>query len=105
MRIYTQIYAVRLWDGSANLSVVPRYYQRSSASISMAKVTQEREKCIGCGSCAAVCPRYWEMAEDGKSRLKGSSEKEGKFELEVAEVGCNKEAADACPVQIIKVMV
>jgi len=68
----------------------------------MAKVIQQRDKCIGCGTCVAVCPAFWQMGDDGKSQLKGSKEAgEGKFELEVADVGCNKEAAASCPVQII----
>ncbi len=70
----------------------------------MAKIIQEREKCIGCGSCAALCPKYWEMAEDGKSKLINSvPNKEGNHELEVEIVECNQEAADACPVQIIHI--
>lgn len=70
----------------------------------MAKIIQEREKCIGCGSCAALCPKYWEMADDGKSRLINSTQNaEGNYELEVVEVECNQEAADACPVQIIHI--
>jgi len=71
----------------------------------MAKITHEREKCIGCGSCAALCPKYWEMAEDGKSKLLNSNPKEeGIFELEVENIECNQEAADACPVQIIHIV-
>jgi ferredoxin len=70
----------------------------------MPKITQEREKCIGCGSCAALCSKYWEMAEDGKSRLINSQKnEEGNYELEVEGVECNQEAADACPVQIIHI--
>jgi len=60
----------------------------------MVKITQDREKCIGCGACAAICPDNWEMADDNKAKPK-------KTELE--EVGCNKDAADACPVNCIKV--
>jgi len=70
----------------------------------MAKVTHEREKCIGCGTCVAVCPDFWTMDSDGKSRLKGSKDVgNGVFELEVDDPGCCKDAASACPVQIIKV--
>jgi len=68
------------------------------------KITQEREKCIGCGTCVAVCPAFWTMGEDGKSSLKGAKDVGGGiFELEVNEAGCNKEAESACPVQIIHV--
>ncbi len=71
----------------------------------MAKITQEREKCIGCGSCAALCPKYWEMAQDGKSKLLNSTQNaEGNYEIETEDVECNKEAADACPVQIIHIV-
>ena len=58
------------------------------------KITQQREKCIGCGTCVSVCSENWEMKEDGKSTPK---------KVEVEEVGCNQEAADNCPVEIISV--
>jgi ferredoxin len=70
----------------------------------MIKIVHDRENCIGCGSCVAVCPRYWEMAEDGKSNLKGSKKRtDGKFELEVGEAECNDAAAQVCPVNVIKI--
>ena len=67
------------------------------------KIVQEREKCIGCGTCAAICPKYWEMADDGKSTLLGSevNPETKNHEKEVEETECNKEAAESCPVQII----
>jgi len=58
------------------------------------KIIHDREACIGCGACAAVCPVNWKMADDGKS---------DPIKTEVKEIGCNKEAADACPVQCIKI--
>ncbi len=68
------------------------------------KIIQEREKCIGCGTCVAVCADFWTMNEDGKSSLKGAKDAgNGIFELEVDDPKCNKEAASACPVQIIHV--
>lgn len=71
----------------------------------MAKIIQEREKCIGCGSCAALCSRFFEMAEDGKARLlEGQKNDEGNDELEVNDIECAQEAADACPVQIIHII-
>lgn len=69
----------------------------------MAKVIQDRNGCIGCGACAAVCPKYWEMSGDGKSTLKGGKPEGGNFALEVPDPECNREAAAACPVNVIKV--
>ena len=72
----------------------------------MAKVIHEREKCIGCGSCAAICPKYWEMAEDGKVNLlkAEATSKKGNYELEIKKIECNQEAADACPVECIHII-
>ncbi len=75
------------------------------------KIIQEREKCIGCGACVAVCPKYWEMADDGKVNLLGSHPSGGQpkaekvtYELEIKETECNQDAADGCPVQCIKIL-
>jgi len=59
----------------------------------MFKIIHNREKCIGCGACASICDN-WEIDENGKAKPK---------KTEVEEVGCNKEAADVCPVQCIKI--
>ncbi len=69
----------------------------------MAKIIFEKEQCIGCGACTVICPNYWEMGEDRIAVLKGGAEVEGKIELEVEEVACNKDAEQGCPVQCIKV--
>ena len=50
----------------------------------------DKEKCIGCGSCEAVCPEGFNL-EDGKASVKNQKAK------------CAKEAADACPAQAISV--
>ncbi len=68
------------------------------------KIIHEREKCIGCGLCVALCPDFWQMSEDGKSRLLNSvKNSEENYELEAGETVCNKEAAEGCPVQCIRV--
>lgn len=71
----------------------------------MAKIILERQKCIGCGSCVAVCSKYWEMGDDGKTHLKNSKtdSKTGNEELETEKIACAQEAADVCPVQCIHV--
>lgn len=71
----------------------------------MAKIIIEHEQCIGCASCAAICPKYFEMAEDGKSKLKGTEKNSaGNYELEVTDLDSAQTAADSCPVQCIKVI-
>ena len=63
----------------------------------MVKIIFHKDKCIGCGACAATCPDNWEVKEqDGEFKAKPK-----KTELE--EVGCNKEAAEGCPVQAIEI--
>lgn len=71
----------------------------------MVKIIFEASKCIGCGSCQALCPRYWELKE-GRAHLKGAKVdlSTAKEELEIKEIDCNQEAADACPVQIIHII-
>ena len=67
----------------------------------MVRVVHKRQECIGCAACVAVCPRYFEMASDGRSELKGSK-KVGKDEvLELAKADCVQNAADVCPVAVI----
>lgn len=72
----------------------------------MIKVIQIHKDCIGCGTCVALCPAFWEMTDDGKARpAKGAKNPEtSNYEFEVEKVGCNKDASDACPVQIIKIV-
>ena len=71
----------------------------------------DREKCIGCTSCVAVCPKCFEMADDGKSHIKGLSVPasakgygEATEELEVKKIECAEAAAEVCPVQCIEVI-
>lgn len=69
----------------------------------MAKIIHDRDACIGCGTCAAVCSKYWTMASDGKSELKGAKKGKDGYELEVNAIECNQDAAEACPVNCIHI--
>ncbi len=59
------------------------------------KIQHDRDACIGCGACAGICPDNWMMADDGKSKPK---------KTDLDDMGCNQQAADACPVQCIKIV-
>ncbi len=56
----------------------------------MPRVSVDKEKCIGCGACAAICPDGFEM-KDGKAYVKSQKAK------------CTKEGADSCPVNAISI--
>lgn len=60
----------------------------------MTKIVFNVKDCIGCGACAAVCPENWDMDGDKAKCLN----------LSPKDVGCNKDAADTCPVSCIKVI-
>lgn len=72
----------------------------------MAKVIQEYKKCIGCGTCVVLCSDFWKMIDDKAKPKKGKKNSEGnyEFELQESDLGCNKDAADSCPIQIIKII-
>ncbi len=70
----------------------------------MAKIIQNKKDCIGCGACASICPEHWKMEDDGKASLIGGEKSEEKYEKEVEEIGCNKEAKESCPVHVIEII-
>ena len=72
----------------------------------MVIITQVRERCIGCNYCVELAPAHWRMSKkDGKSVLLGSKEKKGCWTFRTGDEDFedNQKAAEACPVNIIKV--
>jgi ferredoxin len=59
------------------------------------KIEINKEKCIGCGTCAAICPDAFKLAGDGKAEVV-VGDYSGKEAL-------INQAKDACPVQAITV--
>jgi len=55
------------------------------------KITVDKNKCIGCGSCSATCPGSCEM-KDGKAYV---------IKSEVEKLTCEKDVA--CPVDAISI--
>jgi len=64
------------------------------------KIKLEREKCIGCGSCVALCSKHFELVEDGKSHIVGAT-KQDIEELDIEKSDCADQATQACPAQCI----
>jgi len=56
-------------------------------------VSIDKEKCIGCGACVAICEKVFEM-KDAKAIVKKGQEK--------TKLPCTKDAIESCPVQAIK---
>ena len=70
------------------------------------KIILKKLKCIGCGACVSLCPKHFEMGEDGKVLLKESKLIDGQsseYEKEVEDIGCAKAVVDNCPVQCVEV--
>jgi ferredoxin len=58
-------------------------------------VKVDKNKCIGCGSCAATCPEVFEMNDrDGKAQIKAGADLKKNAK-------CAKEATESCPVDAI----
>ena len=57
-------------------------------------VSVDKDKCIGCGLCASICPEVFEMGDNGKAHVKTGAAKNNEK--------C-KEATDSCPVQAISI--
>ena len=69
------------------------------------QILHYKKECISCGACVVVSPEFWQLDEEGLAQLKKAKEVGDHWELDVdteeARVS-NQEAADICPVQIIK---
>ena len=70
------------------------------------KILHYKDECISCGACAAICPEFWEMDDDGMAHLKESAKVEDHWERIIDTEDSrarNQEAVDVCPVTIIKI--
>lgn len=72
------------------------------------RIEYDREGCIGAAACVAVDDESWTLVEDGKADLNESNKnnKSGFFIREITEEELVKfkEAAEACPVNVIHIV-
>ena len=67
-------------------------------------IEHDRPNCIGCGSCCVIADKFWELDDEGKSKLiKGTRRENGKEmqEIEEKDLEVVKDAAESCPVTVI----
>ncbi|MEM4330523.1 MAG: ferredoxin [Candidatus Pacearchaeota archaeon] len=57
------------------------------------KIKVDKNKCIGCGSCEAICPKSFYLKE-GKATPKKEK---------VTKITCEEEAKNSCPVGAISI--
>jgi ferredoxin len=74
--------------------------------MSSLKIVHDQKRCIGCNSCVSLAPQCWSMNEEtGKAELIGAKKKGNVFVGEIfdCDLDSNKQAAEACPVNIIQI--
>ena len=57
------------------------------------KIIVDKNKCVGCGACTAMCPNSFEM-KNGKAFA---------IKSEVEKLTCEEEAKDSCPIDAISI--
>jgi ferredoxin len=65
-------------------------------------ITVDKETCIGCGSCVALCPDVFQLDANGKAEVISSAPANASADKQ-NNIECAKNAAESCPVQVIKV--
>ena len=54
-------------------------------------ISVNKDVCIGCGACAALCPDVFKMNDDGKAST-----------INQKDLSCAQNAVGSCPAQAIK---
>ena len=70
------------------------------------KVKVNKDACIGCGACAAICDEVFEIDDEGLSEVKVEENSENKEEFVSVKEELQDEvrdAADSCPTGAIEV--
>jgi len=60
--------------------------------------------CHGFGACVELCSKFELSDEDGKSHVEGAQKKSNGEAVELDELTCHKQAAEACPYKAIQII-
>jgi len=78
--------------------------------VSKFKVEIDKNACQGFGACVELCPQFFQLSDvDGKATIEGAKKvmKENEVvaeTLEMDELECVEEAAEACPFKAIHIV-
>ena len=71
----------------------------------------DKNACQGFGACVELCPKFFQISDiDGKSHFKEGEKQVVKEEdelvekMELEELGCVREAAEACPFHAVHIV-
>lgn len=71
------------------------------------RIVYDRANCTGVAACHIVAERFWQMDQEDKAVLVGGKQVENDIwerEITEQELAENREAAQSCPVQVIKIV-
>jgi len=64
-------------------------------------VVYDSDKCLGCGMCCSICPKFWEIGSDSKACLKGAVA--NRLEIAGEDLKCSLEALNGCVANAISI--
>ncbi|UCC57778.1 MAG: ferredoxin [Candidatus Bathyarchaeum sp.] len=67
------------------------------------RVGIDHNTCQGFGACVELCSKFELSDEDGKSHVEGAKKLPSGEAVELDELECHKEAAEACPFNAIHI--
>ena len=68
------------------------------------RVEIEYAVCQGFGACVELCSKFELSDEDGKSHVEGAKKVSNGEAVELNELECHKQAAEACPFNAIHII-
>jgi ferredoxin len=68
------------------------------------RVEIDHNVCQGFGACVELCSKFEISDEDGKSHVEGAKKVSNGEAVELDELDCHKQAAEACPFNAIHII-